>query len=106
MLRDLSIAAISTMMLASFAHSASGASIGGGNPFPVSNYTCQDGTHLAVRLLGERASVSVNGATEIDLPSMGPDGTTYSNGRQTLTIVQGRLSWGIGRAVPSACTGD
>jgi hypothetical protein len=105
MLRNLLTAAISALMLAGFGHSASGASIGGGNPYPVSNYTCQDGTHLAVRLLGDRASVSVNGATEIDLPSMGSDGTTYSNGRQTLTIVQGRLSWGIGRAVPSACTG-
>jgi hypothetical protein len=105
MSRNLSIAAISAMMLASFAHSASGASIGVGNPYPVSNYTCEDGTRLAVRLLGDRASVSVNGATAVDLPSMGPEGTTYSNGRWTLTIVQGRLSWGIGRAVPSACTG-
>lgn len=105
MLRNLSIAAISAMMLASFVHSASGASIGGGNPYPVSKYTCQDGTHLAVRLFGDHASVSVNGATEIDLPSMGPEGTTYSNGQWTLTIVQGRLSWGIGRAVPSVCTG-
>lgn len=104
MLRNLSIAAISAM-LASFAHSASGASIGAGNPYPVSNYTCQDGTRLAVRLLGDRASVSVNGATAVDLPSMGLEGTTFSNGQRTLTIVQGRLSWGVGRAVPSACTG-
>ena len=105
MLSNLLVAAISALMLASFEHSASGASIGAGNPYPVSNYTCQDGTHLAVRLLGDRASVSVNGATAVDLPSTGPEGTTYSNGQQTLTIVQGRLSWGVGRAVPSACTG-
>lgn len=105
MLSNLLVAAISALMLASFEHSASGASIGAGNPYPVSNYTCQDGTHLAVRLLGDRASVSVNGATPVDLPSTGPDGTTFSNGQQTLTIVQGRLSWGVGRAVPSACTG-
>lgn len=105
MLGNLSVLAISALMLASFEHPASGASIGGGNPYPISEYTCQDGTHLAVRLLGDRASVSVNGTAEIDLPSMGPDGTTYSNGRQTLTIVQGRLSWGVGRVVPSACTG-
>ncbi|GLS31030.1 hypothetical protein SAMN04488498_114107 [Mesorhizobium albiziae] len=105
MLRNLSIAAISALMLASCEHSASGASVGAGNPYPVSNYTCQDGTRLAVRLLGDRASVSVNGETAVDLPSMGPEGTTYSDGQRTLTIVQGRLSWGVGRAVPSACTG-
>ncbi|MDI6025912.1 hypothetical protein QBK99_06895 [Corticibacterium sp. UT-5YL-CI-8] len=105
MSRKLSIAAISALMLTSFEGSASGASIGAGNPYPVSNYMCQDGTHLAVRLLGDRASVSVNDATAVDLPSMGPDGTTYSNGQLTLTIVQGRLSWGVGRAVPTACTG-
>lgn len=101
----LSIAAISALVLASSEQSTPGASIGVGNPYPVSNYTCQDGTHLAVRLLGDRASVSVNGATAVDLPSMGPDGTTFSNGQRTLTIVQGQLSWGVGRAVPSACTG-
>jgi hypothetical protein len=92
-------------MLASFEHPASGASIGAGNPYPVSKYTCQDGTHLAVRLFGDRPSVSVNGETEIDLPSIGLEGTTYSNGQRTLTIVQGRLSWGVGRAVPAVCTG-
>jgi hypothetical protein len=41
----------------------------------------------------------------IDLPAMGSDGTTFSNGRQTLTIVQGRVSWGVGRAAPTSCTG-
>ncbi|MHC5230435.1 hypothetical protein [Brucella sp. LJL56] len=105
MLRNLSVAAISILMLASFEHSASGASIGAGNPYPVSEYTCEDGTHLAVRLFGDRASVSVNGAATVDLPAMGEEGTIYSNGKQTLTIVQGRLSWGVGRAVPSVCTG-
>ncbi|MGQ3214511.1 hypothetical protein [Shinella sp.] len=92
-------------MLASFEVAASDVSIGVGNPYPVSDYTCQDGTRLAVRLLGDRASVSVDGATAIDLPLMGSDGTAYSNGRHTLTIVQGQLSWGVGRAVPSACAG-
>lgn len=105
MLRSLSIAAVAALMFASFGHSASGASIGAGNPYPVSDYTCEDGTRLAVRLFGDRASVSVNGVAAIDLPAMGQEGTTYSNGKQTLTIVQGRLSWGVGRAVPSACTG-
>lgn len=105
MLRNLSMAAICALMTVSFSHSASGASVGVGNPYPVSNYTCQDGTRLAVRLLGDRAAVSVNEAAEVDLPSMGPEGTTYSNGRLTLTIVQGRLSWAVGRAMPSECTG-
>ena len=98
MFGHLSIAAVSALMLASSVQSTPEASIGAGNPYPVSNYTCADGTHLAVRLLGDRASVSVNGATAVDLPSMGSEGTTFSNGRQTLSIVQGRLSWGVGRA--------
>lgn len=105
MLGHLSIAAISALMLVSNEPSPPGASVGVGNPYPVSNYKCEDGTHLAVRLLGDRASVSVNGATAVELPSMGPEGTTFSNGRQTLSIVQGKLSWGVGRAVPSECTG-
>lgn len=104
-LRNLSVLAISALMLASFEHSASAASVGVGNPYPVSNYTCEDGTRLAVRLLGEAASVSINDATEVELPAVGSDGTTYSNGQYTVTIVQGQLSWGVGQAVPSACTG-
>ncbi len=104
-MRNLWIAVTSALTLATFEHSASGASIGAGNPYPVSNYTCQDGTRLAVRLLGDLASVSVNDAAEVELPSTDPEGTTYSNGQWTLTIVQGRLSWGVGRAVPAACEG-
>jgi hypothetical protein len=80
MLGSRSALAISALMLASSELSASGASIGAGNAYPVSNYMCQDGTRLAVRLLGDRASVAVNGAIAVDLPSMGADGTTYSNG--------------------------
>ncbi len=79
-------------------------SIGVGNPYPVSNYQCGE-TRLAVRLMGERASVSIDGAPAIDLPVSGSSGTTYSNGRQTLIIDQDRVSWGLGRAVPIACTG-
>jgi hypothetical protein len=79
-------------------------SIGVGNPYPVSNYQCGN-TRLAVRLMGERASVSIDGAAAVDLPVSGTSGTTYSNGRQTLIIEQGRVSWGVGRAVPVACTG-
>lgn len=84
--------------------SAPDMSIGVGNPYPVSNYVCEDGTRLAVRLLGESASVSVNDAPEITLPSMGSEGTTFSNGRFTLAISQGRLSWAVGRAMPFTCS--
>lgn len=104
-MKNLLIAAFCVLLLGAFSQSASGASIGAGNPYPVSHYKCEDGTQLAVRLFGDRASVSVNGNAAIDLPSIGKEGTTYSNGRQTLTIIQGRLSWGVGRAVPSACKG-
>ncbi len=79
-------------------------SIGVGNPYPVSSYVC-DGARLGVRLMGDRASVSVDGATAVDLPAIGESGTTFSNGRQTLLIEQGRTSWAVGRAMPVACTG-
>jgi len=107
MLKNLLVMALGALVLVGCgtSESGSGASIGVGNPYPMSRYTCQDGTQLAVRLLGESASVSVNGAAAVDLPAMGSDGTTYSNGQQTLRIVQGTLSWGVGRAAPTACTG-
>ena len=104
-MRQLLVVVLGTLMLASCAAPEPRAAIGVGNPYPVSNYTCQDGTHLAVRLLGDRASVSVNDAPAVDLPVVGNDGTRFSNGRFTLTIVQGHLSWSVGRAVPTACTG-
>ena len=79
-------------------------SIGAGNPYPVSKYVC-GATQLAVRLTGTSASVSVDGAAAVDLPATGHAGTTFSNGRQTLIIEQGRTSWALGRATPVACTG-
>jgi hypothetical protein len=105
MLRNLSIAAIGLLTLAGCEHSGPDASIGVGDPYPVSNYVCEDGTRLAVRLMGDRASVSANDAPAVDLPSIGSEGTTFSNGQRTLSIVQGQLSWGVGRAVPTACKG-
>jgi hypothetical protein len=105
MLLRSTLAAAAVLALASCQTAPeSAASIGAGNPYPVSDYTC-GGTHLSVRLMGEHASVSVDGAAAVDLPVMGDAGTTYSNGRQTLTIEQGRVSWGLGRAMPVACTG-
>lgn len=96
--------ALAISMLAACQHPAPGPSIGVGNPYPVSSYVC-DGTRLAVRLMGERASVSVDGAAAVDLPAIGQSGTRFSNGRQTLLIEQGRTSWAVGRAMPVACTG-
>lgn len=107
MLFRLALGAIAAATLASCQLSmpepAPGASIGAGNPYPATNYTC-GGTRLAVRLMGERASVSVDGAAAVDLPATGQSGTTYSNGRQTLIIEQGLASWAVGRATPVVCT--
>ncbi|MDH7785674.1 hypothetical protein QBD01_001692 [Ochrobactrum sp. 19YEA23] len=105
MLKNLSIAASSVLLFGGLMNVALAASVGAGNPYPVSNYVCEDGTKLAVRLMGEHASVVVNGKPAIDLAAMGDKGTTFSNGRQTLTIIQGQLSWGVGRAKASACSG-
>ena len=98
------VGAFAISMLAGCQHPAPGPSIGVGNPYPVSSYVC-DGTRLAVRLMGERASVSVDGAAAVDLPAMGQSGTTFSNGRQTLLIEHGRTSWAVGRAMPVPCIG-
>lgn len=100
----LTIGACAALTLAACHHPKPSPSIGAGNPYPVSNYIC-DTTRLAVRLMGESASVSVDGAPAVDLPAMGESGTTFSNGRQTLIIEQGRMSWALGRAAPVACTG-
>ncbi|MDN8617986.1 hypothetical protein [Variovorax ginsengisoli] len=91
-------------VLAACQHPTPSPSIGVGNPYPVSSYLC-DGTRLAVRLMGESASVSVDGSAAVDLPAIGQSGTTFSNGRQTLIVEHGRTSWAVGRAMPVACTG-
>lgn len=98
------VGAFAMSTLAACQHPTPGPSIGVGNPYPVSSYVC-DGTRLAVRLMGESASVSVDGAAAVDLPAIGKSGTTFSNGRQTLIIEQGRTSWAMGRAAPVSCTG-
>lgn len=98
------VGALAIGTLAACQHPAPSPAIGVGNPYSVSTYVC-DGTRLAVRLTGESASVSVDGATAITLEATGRSGTTFSNGRQTLIIEQGRMSWAMGRAMPVACTG-
>lgn len=103
MLLRLTIGALAALTLAA-CQPQPDPSIGAGNPYPVSNYVC-DQTRLAVRMLGSSASVSVDGAAAVDLPATGQSGTTFTNGRQTLTIEQGRAFWTVEPAKPVACTG-
>jgi len=92
----LTVGVLAALTLAACTHRTPGQmpapSIGAGNPYPESNYTC-DGTRLAVRLMGDKASVSVNGAAAVDLPAVG------SRGRHTPTDAR---RWSSSRA---ACPG-
>ena len=83
------------------------ASIGGSGPtHPVSQYQCGD-TKLGVQLLGESASVSVNGAAPVQLPEHGStaERTVFSDGQQTLAIEAGKLAWTRQQGTPVGCTG-
>lgn len=75
-------------------------------PPPTERYTCERGTKLSVRLLGETAEVGVDGAGAVSLPALGEDGTTFSNGRQTLYVKQGVVSWALGRMAAEVCKPD
>jgi len=75
-------------------------------PPPTEKYTCERGTKLSVRLLGESAEVGVDGADAVSLPALGRDGTMFSNGRQTLYVKQGVVSWAIGRMAAETCKPD
>jgi hypothetical protein len=76
-------------------------------PHPVSYYECADGTKLDVRLTGDSALIRVNGSDEIQLPQLTSSGnkSVYTNGKQTVEIAGGTLSFGLGRAVPVTCKG-
>lgn len=83
------------------------AAIGGsGGAHPTSQYRCGD-TDLGVQLLGESATVSVNGGTPVSLAEQATtDGrTVFSDGQQTLSIEAGQLSWTPSQDDPVACTG-
>lgn len=83
------------------------ANIGGSGPtHPVSQYQCGD-TKLGVQLLGESASVSVNGGAPVRLPEHGStaEKTVFSDGQQTLTIEAGKLAWTPQQGTPVGCTG-
>jgi len=76
-------------------------------PQPVSRYECADGITLDVRLTGDVALISVNGSDEIQLARLANSGnkSVYTNGKQTVEIAGGTLSYGLGRAVPMTCKG-
>jgi hypothetical protein len=83
------------------------ATIGGSGPtHPVSEYRCGE-TSLAVQLLGESVSVSIDGATPIQLAQKvsNNERTVYSDGRKTITIEAGRLSWEPQQGSPVGCVG-
>jgi len=75
-------------------------------PRPTEKYTCERGTRLSVQLLGETAEVGVDGADAVSLPALGEDGTTFTNGRQTLYVKQGVVSWAVGRVAAETCKPD
>lgn len=73
-------------------------------PAPTVNYVCGE-KKLTVKLLGATAEVTVDGGEVMSLPVLGDEGTTYTNGRHTLVIKQGVVSYAPGKMVPVACTG-
>jgi hypothetical protein len=72
-------------------------------PRPTEKYTCERGTRLSVKLLGETAEVGIDGAAAVLLPALGEDGTTFTDGRQTLYVKQGVISWAVGRMAAETC---
>ncbi len=60
---------------------------------------------MSVRRLGETAEAGVDGPTPCHCP-LGEDGTTFTNGRQTLYVKQGVLSWAIGHMAAETCKPD
>jgi membrane-bound inhibitor of C-type lysozyme len=74
-------------------------------PAPTVNYACGD-KKLAVKLLGATAEVAIDGGEVMSLPVLGDEGTTYTNGRHTLFIKQGVVSYATGRMAAVTCTGS
>lgn len=84
-----------------------GASIGGSaGAHPTSKYRCGD-TDLGVQLLGESATISVEGGAPVNLVEQATtDGrTVFSDGRQTISIEAGQLSWTPPQGASVGCTG-
>jgi ABC-type Fe3+-hydroxamate transport system substrate-binding protein len=106
---SITVTAVAALVLAACAPSpppAAAAPAASIMPRPTENYTCERGTKLSVKLLGETAVVGVDGADAVSLPALGEDGTTFTNGRQTLYVKQGVVSWAIGRMAAETCKPD
>ena len=88
-MKHITLALIVGALALSACQSAPTASI---PPAPTEHYVCEDGTRLAVRLLGSEASVAVNNEPAVSLPALGQEGTTFTNGTRTLFITQGNIS--------------
>jgi membrane-bound inhibitor of C-type lysozyme len=69
---------------------------------PVETYDCGI-AKLTVKLLGATAEVGVDGAEPVSLPALGDAGDTYTNGRLTLFIKQGKVSFARGRMAAQEC---
>lgn len=109
MKEPITVSALAALVLAACAASAPPPTEGPAAsimPRPTEHYTCERGTRLAVKLLGESAEVGVDGANAVSLPAVGKDGTTFSNGRQTLYVKQGVVSWAVGRMAVESCKPD
>ncbi|MDX2235726.1 MAG: hypothetical protein NW200_14600, partial [Hyphomonadaceae bacterium] len=65
-------------------------------------YVCGD-KKLAVKLLGAAAEVSIDGAEAVSLPVLGDAGDTFTNGRLTLFVKQGKVSYAVGRMAAVEC---
>jgi hypothetical protein len=53
-----------------------------------------------------KTDVGVDGASAVSLPALGEDGTKFTNGRQTLYVKQGVVSWAVGRMAAETCKPD
>ncbi len=107
---SITVAAVAVLVLAACSPSpppTAGAEPAGSIlPPPTERYTCERGTKLSVKLLGETAEVGVDGASAVSLPALGQEGTTFANGRQTLYVKQGVVSWATGRMAAETCKPD
>lgn len=69
---------------------------------PTEHYVC-GGAKLAVKLLGVTAEVAIDSEAPVSLPVLGDAGDTYTNGRLTLFVKQGKVSFARGRMAAQEC---
>jgi hypothetical protein len=107
MIASITVVAIAMLVLAACSPSPPPPAVAGPAasimPRPTEKYTCERGTRLSVKLLGETAEVGIDGAAAVSLPALGEDGTTFTDGRQTLYVKQGVISWAVGRMAAETC---